>query len=102
MCIKGLNKSQSVEGRPPAARAPQRKESLEVPEQSVSSKSHYPVIKRSKSQKAMTSPGSALQKKPLKRSASLRMFLGKERLRKSWIDHSSRRRTSLEVQLSME
>ena len=42
-----------------------------------------------------------LQKKPLKRSASLRMFLGKERLRKSWIDQS-RRRTSLEVQLSME
>ena len=42
-----------------------------------------------------------LKKKPLKRSASLRMFLGKERLRKSWIE-KSRRRSSLEVQLSME
>ena len=42
----------------PKARAPQRKESLEVPEQAVSSKSHYPVIKRSKSVKAMMNPTS--------------------------------------------
>ena len=39
---------------------------------------------------------------PLKRSASLRVFLGKERLRKSWIDLSRGRRSSMEVQFSME
>ena len=78
----------------PEAKPRQRKESLEVPEQSLPSKSHYPALKRSKSHKAMST---TVRKKPLKRAASLRMFLGRERLRKSWIEQS--RRKSMEASL---